>query len=135
MLKAILMGAATAVGLTYGSIALHEHTAYQGADGVWLTVLSAPIQAIAVLLPGFAAGLLAGERGILAGFLATLLGNIVYSVVFGTMWNSGLESGEFGVLYTALWLCFMAISWALYGAAAGAAAQLLRSNKRLQDDG
>lgn len=134
MLKAILFGAATAVTLTYASIALHEHAAYQGTASTWLIVVSSPIQTIASLLPGFVAGCFAGKRGILAGFLATLLGNIVYSGVFGTFWDSVLEGRASGAFYTALWLCFSAISWALYGAASGAAAQLLRSNKVLQDD-
>lgn len=123
MFKAIVLGAATAVALTYGSIALHEHAALQGTLSTWLTVLSSPIQTIASLLPGFVAGWLAGKRGILAGFLATLLGNIVYSGAFGTFWDTVLEGGASGVFYTALWLCFSAISWALYGAASGAAAQ------------
>lgn len=134
MLKAILVGAVTAVALTYGSIALHEQAAYSGTESVWLTVVSSPVQAIASLLPGFVAGWLAGKRGILAGFLASLIGNIIYSGVFGTFWNSVLEDGGRGVSYIVLWLCFMATSWALYGAASGAAAQLLRSNKVLQDD-
>jgi hypothetical protein len=129
MLKAVLLGAATAVALTYGSSALHEHVATQGTGGMWLTVVSSPIQALASLFPGFVAGWFAGRRGILAGFLASLIGNIVYSGVFGTFWDSVLEDGASGVFYTALWLCFMATSWALYGAASGAAAQLLRSNK------
>lgn len=134
MLKAILFGAATAVALTYGSIALHEHVASQGTGGTWLTVVSSPMQTLGSLLPGFVAGWFAGRRGILAGFLASLLGNIVYSGVFGTFWDSVLKDGGSGVFYTALWLCFMATSWALYGAASGAAAQLLRSNRVLQDD-
>lgn len=134
MVKAILIGVATAVALSYGSVALHELAADQGAESMWLTIISSPIHAIASLLPGFVAGWLAGKRGILAGFLASLFGNIIYSAVFGTFWNSVLEDGARGVFYTVLWLCLMAISWALYGATSGAAAQLLRSNKALQGD-
>ena len=134
MLKAILAGAVTAVALTYGSIAFHEQAASSDAVSMWLTVVSSPVQAVATLLPGFVAGWLGGKRGVLAGFLASLIGNIIYSGVFGTFWNSALEDGGRGVVYTLLWLCFMATSWALYGAASGAAAQLLRSNKVLQDD-
>ena len=133
MLKAILLGAATSVALTYGTLALDEQVAYRGTEGMWqwLTIVSSPMQTIASLLPGFVAGWLAGKRGILAGFLAGVLGNIVYSAVFGTFWDSVLEGGVRSVLYTILWLCFMAMSWGLYGAASGATAQLLRSNKAL----
>ncbi|WP_116811491.1 hypothetical protein [Steroidobacter cummioxidans] len=133
MLKAILFGAVTATVLAYASIALHEHGAYQGTASAWLTVVSTPILTIASLLPGFVAGWLAGKRGMLAGFLASLLGNIVYSGVFGTFWSSVLEDGMSGVFHSALWLCFTAVSWGVYGAASGAAGQLLRSNKALRD--
>jgi hypothetical protein len=134
MLKALLVGTATAVALSYASVALHEHAAMSGGESMWLTVISSPVQTVATLLPGFISGWLARDRGILAAFLAGLFGNVLYSAVFGTIWNSVLVDGLSGVFSTILWLFLMAVSWGLYSAAAGGTAQLLRSNKVLQGD-
>jgi hypothetical protein len=129
MLKATLIGAATAVALSYASRALNEHIAGVG-ENIRLVVASSSIQSILSLLPGLIAGWFAGRRGILAGFLAALIGNIVYSAAFGTFWGAVVADGARSVLYTALWLCLMAVSWALTGAASGGAAQLLRTNRQ-----
>ena len=126
MLKAILIGVAAAVLLAYGSTALHEQLAAPARVAMWPNIVSPLILTIVALLPGFVAGWLAGRRGILAGFLAALIGNIVYSAVFGTFWDVAVEGGAAGIVSTLLWLCFMALSWALSGAAAGGTAQLLR---------
>jgi hypothetical protein len=134
MLKALFAGTVTAVALGYASVALHEHAAVSGGESMWLTVMSSPVQTVATLLPGFIAGWLAGDRGILAAFLAGLFGNVLYSALFGTFWNSVLVDGLSGLLSTIVWLFLMAISWGLYSAVAGGTAQLLRSNKVLQGD-
>jgi hypothetical protein len=134
MLKALLIGTATALAFGYASVALHEHAAVSGSESMWLTAISSPVQTVATLLPGFIAGWLARDRGILAAFLAGLFGNVLYSALFGTFWNSVLVDGVSGVVSTILWLFLMGISWGLYSAAAGGTAQLLRSNKVLQAD-
>jgi hypothetical protein len=134
MLKAVLIGTLNAVVLNYGSVALHEHSAVNGSESMWLIAISSPIQALASLLPGFNAGWVARERGVLAGFLAGLFGNVVYTALFGTFWNSILADGMAGAVSMILWLFLMAVSWGLYGAAAGGTARLLRSHKLLQGD-
>jgi hypothetical protein len=102
MLKAICVGSIAAIILSHGSIEFHEYAATHEAAGRWTIVLSAPVQALAALAPGFAAGWLARHRGILVGFFATLIGNVAYSAMAGTYWNSVLEGGVSNVAYTTL---------------------------------
>jgi hypothetical protein len=125
------------VVLHYAEISLHEHVATccltpQGSVPVWLSILSSPIGALVALLPGFIAGWAAQRRGILVGFLTGLLGSALYSAVFGTFWRSTIEQGLPEILTLASWLLLMSVASGLYGAAAGASAQLLRSNNALE---
>lgn len=132
MTKAIALGALAAVLLGYGSSALYEFAGTEGSENLWLSVVASPAQTLVSLAPGFIAGWLCHERGIISGLAAGLLGNVLYSAMFGTFWSTVLEGGVSSVAYTLLWLVLMAISWGLYGAVAGGTAQLLRSNKPLQ---
>lgn len=134
MLKACLVGTVTAVALGYASGALQEQVAVSGGETLWLAAISSPVQTVATLLPGFIAGWLARDRGILAAFLAGVFGNVLYSALFGTFWKSVLVDGLPGVSSTILWLFLMAVSWGLYSAAAGGTAQFLRSSKMLQGE-
>lgn len=136
-ITAVVCGALIAVVSQYSQAAIFEHLATCCVNDprpfpMWFTVMSTPLQALVALLPGFVAGWLGRERGILTGFLAALVGNVAYSALFGTFWGSTLKGGITEVGIVSLWLLLTGLSWGLYGATAGGTAQLLRSNNAVE---
>jgi hypothetical protein len=95
----------------------------QNRSAVWVGIAMNLLFTIGILLPGFIAGLVAKSRGVLVGFLSGLVGGIVYSTAFGLVspvdWGAALTSGTMLTLSVSC-------------AAAGGAAEALRSNKSLE---
>jgi hypothetical protein len=103
----------------------------ENRSAVWVGIVMNAIFTVGLLVPGFVAGLVSRSKGILVGFLSGLLGGIVYSLAFGFIgpvhWVEALTSGT--MLLSLLGTGFtMGISCA----AAGGAAESLRSNKSLE---
>ena len=99
----------------------------QNRSAVWVSIAMNLLYTIGLLLPGFIAGLVAKSRGILVGFLSGLLGGIAYSAWFSLVppvdWGAALTSGA-----TLLSLAGTGITLSVSCAAAGGAAEALRSN-------
>jgi hypothetical protein len=103
----------------------------QNRSAVWVGVAMNLLFTVGILLPGFIAGLVAKSRGILVGFASGLIGGIVYSTAFGLVspvdWGAALTSGTM-----LLSLVGTGITLSVSCAAAGGAAEALRSNKSFE---
>jgi len=97
----------------------------------WVGIAMNLLFTIGILLPGFIAGLIARSRGILVGFLSGLIGGVIYSAAFGLVapvdWGAALTSGTL-----LLSLVGTGITLSVSSAAAGGAAEALRSNNSLE---
>ena len=99
---------------------------------LWVGAISNVAFALASLLPGFIAGWISTDRGILLGFLTGAIGSVCYAALFkiipiDSSWLQIAMSGS-----TAVWLAGSALGLALTCAAGGGAAQALRSNNALE---
>jgi hypothetical protein len=103
----------------------------QNRSAVWVGIAMNLLFTVGILLPGFIAGLVAKSRGILVGFASGLIGGIVYSTAFGLVspvdWGAALTSGTM-----LLSLVGTGITLSVSCAAAGGAAEALRSNKSFE---
>jgi hypothetical protein len=103
----------------------------QNRSAVWVGIAMNLLFTVGILLPGFVAGLVAKSRGILVGFLSGLIGGTAYSAVFGLLppvdWHAALTSGTM-----LLSLLGTGLTLSVSCAAAGGAAEALRSNKSLE---
>jgi hypothetical protein len=100
----------------------------QNGGALWVSIALNVVLTLGLLVPGFLAGLIARSRGILVGFLAGLLGGILFSLTVGII---PVEGGWFEILTSWSQLLFIignAFVLSLSTAAAGGAAQALRSN-------
>ena len=130
---AVILGVALATALRYGREELQTHLitpTYGGVVPNWVPLLSAPIQVLVILAPGFASGWVASRRQLLCGFLTGLFGSALYSSVIGTHWPEEVTGGTSEVLFRITWLVSNSVSNGLFAAAAAGTAQLLRSNNR-----
>ena len=127
------IGVALAVLLRYGADELNKHLTRVGADtGIpnWMTFTVPPTRALLALLPGFVSGWVASRRELLCGFLTGLLGSILPSLLFGTFGRLTPADAPSEVFFATGWLLSIGVGGGLFGAAAAATAQLLRSNHR-----
>jgi hypothetical protein len=86
------------------------------------------IQAV-LLAPGFLVGWVAGTRGTILGLAAGAFGSLIYSVAFATT----LQTPANPYLPNPWsWVVGEVLTQAILAAVAGAAGQLLRSNKSLE---
>jgi hypothetical protein len=103
----------------------------ENRSAVWVGIAMNLLFTIGILLPGFVAGWVARTRGILVGFLSGLVGGIIYSAAFGLAspvdWAAALTSGTM-----LLSLLGTGITLSISCAAAGGAAEALRSNTALE---
>jgi hypothetical protein len=111
-----------------------EHLAVDpsGRQSMLLVSLGGLARSILTLLPGFVAGFISTNRGIIVGFAVGVSGAILAPLVIGPL--SGVSvvdqlSGFFGYWDFNL---IMALTSGLFAATAGAAGQLVRSNKSLE---
>lgn len=103
----------------------------QNRSAIWVGIAMNLLFTIGILLPGFIAGLVARSRGILVGFWSGLIGGTVYSATFGLAspvdWGAALTSGTM-----LLALVGTGVTLSISCAAAGGAAEALRSNSSLE---
>jgi len=94
---------------------------------LWAVPLVTLSKTILVLLPGLVAGLLVLRHGIVAGFVVGTIGDLLATLM-------GLTSGQSSTdLYFSWFVAIpQAISAGMFCAVAGAAGQLVRSNKSLE---
>jgi uncharacterized membrane protein YeaQ/YmgE (transglycosylase-associated protein family) len=99
---------------------------------LWVVSLGILSRTILTLLPGFVAGLIASSKGILLGFAVGFLGAAIAPIVLGPLGEATLADQFSGLVkywgFTLVW----ALSTGLFCAAAGAAGQLVRSNKSFE---
>ena len=119
-------------GLSVLSAPLAAHCVAGDAAPTWCTTSTALLSAIAALTPGFIAGILHPRKAFLVGFLCSLVGSALYLAFYGNVWDSDLSVSNliFFNSLVAVWLLIASLPQALFGAAAGGCAQLLRSNNR-----
>jgi hypothetical protein len=94
---------------------------------LWPAMALNVLFAVVALLPGFCAGWIAGERGILVGLLTGFIGSLGFSVL------SALMQYPFGALDAGsmlVWFAGWGLGLTLTCAAGGATGQLLRRSKR-----
>ena len=117
-----------AFGQNYFAHLAGELASRNGALPIW----SVPTQSLAFvfhsLLPGFVAGWISQKHGILVGFIAGIIGATTYHLGMHIIEEYPIS------VRTVFWILLInpGISHSLSNAAAGGAAQLLRSNKSLQ---
>ena len=111
---------------------LAAHCVPSDAAPTWCTTSAALLSAIAALAPGFIAGILYPRKAFLVGLLCSLVGGALYLAFYGNVWDSDLSPSNliFFNSLIAVWLLIASLPQALFGAAAGGCAQLLRSNNR-----
>jgi hypothetical protein len=129
---AVILGVALALALRYGRDELNQYLLAIGAQsGIphWLTLVTPPIQALVVLLPGFVAGWVASCRILLCGFLTGLIGAALHSAIFSS-WRGVAAAGLSEMLFLGGWALSNGIVGGLFAAAAASTAQVLRSNNR-----
>jgi hypothetical protein len=115
-----------------GTGRLIEHCCIsENRSAVWVGFVMNAMYTTGLLIPGFIAGLVSRSRGILVGFLSGLLGGVAYSLAFGFVgpvhWVEALTSGTM-----LLSLLGTGVTMGISCAAAGGAAESLRSNKSLE---
>ncbi len=131
-LIAIAVGLLSYFVIRYASEVLDRHTSTSGLLSFWV-VVSAFTSMLVTLLPGFIAGWISCNRGLLSGFVVGLVGSGCYSALAGTAAQYFSAGSNQAVLVT--WFFAMCIVVGVFGAAAGGAAQLLRSNQSSEADG
>jgi MFS family permease len=99
---------------------------------LWVGAVSNVAYTLSSLLPGFVAGWISRRNVILVGFATGVIGSICHVAIFGLIplessWVEVAMSGS-----TMLWFTSSAFGLAISCAAAGAAAQVLRSNNALE---
>jgi len=117
----------------YSAHALVQHFSPPGPVTFW-TVLSTPLGMLATLLPGFMAGWLSRNHGIISGFLVGLVGSGAHSVLAGSA-AQYFQVNDSQVAVSVAWFLVMCVVQGMYSAAAGGSAQLLRSNSSFKADG
>jgi len=129
---AVILGVALALALRYGGDELTKYrAAIGGVNGIphWLMLVTPPIQALVLLLPGFVAGWVASRRVLLCGFLTGLIGGALHSAIFSS-WRGVAAAGLSEVSFLLGWAVANGVAGGLFAAAAASTAQMLRSNNR-----
>ena len=135
----VAVGAGLSVGLNLGWDALlpiflkccGDPT---GAFPLWFINVSNLVVVLITLLPGFIGAWIAATQGLLVGFLIGFIGTIAI-IVRGSYWPETDWSDAMVIANTSVWLATHGIASGFTSAAAGATAELLRSNNRLQRTG
>ena len=132
ILSAITAGLVLAILLRYLNDALQEYSANccnaSGPTPPLFVILAAPIGMLIALLPGFVSGWITRDRGIVSGFAVGFFGSALYSIFSGSAHNYLSLSNFKEFLVLATWFLLMCIVAGVFSAAAGGAAQLVRSN-------
>ena len=126
-LIAIAAGLLSYFVIRYASEALDRHSSVSGLLS-FAVVVSTFTSMLVTLLPGFIAGWLSCNRGLLSGFVVGSVGSGCYSALAGTAAHYFSSGGSQAVVLVT-WFFAMCIVVGFFGAAAGGAAQLLRSNQ------
>jgi hypothetical protein len=130
---AIAIGACAFVllqqGTQHAARLIEECCISQNRSVLWVSIALNVLVTLGLLVPGFLAGLVARSRGILVGFLAGLLGGVLFSLTVGII---RVEGSWFEILTSgSQWLFIIgnAFVLSLSTAAAGGAAQAMRSTR------
>jgi hypothetical protein len=132
IVSAITAGLALAILLRYLNDVVQAYSANccsaSGPTPSLLVILGAPIGMLIALVPGFVTGWIARARGISSGFAVGFVGSALYSIFSGSAHNYWSLSSLKETLVLATWFLLMCIVAGVFSAAAGGAAQLVRSN-------
>jgi hypothetical protein len=124
---AIAVGLLSYFVIRYAAETVMHHIAVPGQ--VSFGVAASPFIGMLIeLLPGFIAGWISCDRGLISGFLVGLLGSGGYSAFVGTAAHY-FPSGSSQFLVMGTWFLTMCIVVGFFSAAAGGSAQLIRSRK------
>ena len=125
-LIAIMVGLLSYFAIRYTGEILMRHISPPG-QLTFGVVASTFINMLIELLPGFIAGWISCNRGLISGFVVGLFGSCCYSALLGTAAHYfPTGNSEFPIL--ASWFLSMGIVAGVFGAMAGGIAQLMILN-------